>query len=61
VPLPTHAEEERFEVIQLAMPGFYRVICHVGYTDSLPRDSSFLDLLLQSIVRVARFKALIAK
>ena len=61
VPLPTVSEEQRFEVRKLDMPGFYRVLCRTGYTDTLVRDAAFLDSLLQSIVEEARYKALAAK
>lgn len=61
VPLPAYPEEQRFEVIELGVPGFYRVICHIGYTDSVPHNNAFLESLLQAIVTEARLKALIAK
>ncbi len=61
VPLPTVSQEQRFEVRQLDMPGFYRVLCRTGYTDTLVRDAAFLDGLLQSIVEEARYKAMAAK
>ena len=61
VPLPTVPQEQRFVVRQLEMPGFYRVLCRTGYTDTLVRDPAFLDSLLQVIVEEARYKALAAK
>lgn len=61
VPLPSVTEEQRFAVSQLDMPGFYRVLCRVGYTDTLMRDAAFVESLLQAIVEEARYKAMAAK
>ncbi|BDA48595.1 Potassium transporter 23 [Coccomyxa sp. Obi] len=61
VPLPTVPQEQRFVVRQLEMPGFYRVLCRTGYTDTLVKNPAFLDSLLQVILEEARYKALAAK
>ena len=59
--LPTIPEEERFEVEALAMPGFFRVLCRMGYTERLIRNSAFLECMNQALVEDIRFKALAAK
>ena len=59
--LPTFPEEERFEVEPLAMPGFFRVLCRVGYTERLIRNAAFLEGMNQALVEDIRFKALAAK
>ena len=59
--LPTFPEEERFEIEALAMPGFYRVLCRVGYTERLIRNAAFLERMNQALVEDIRFKALAAK
>ena len=59
--LPTFPEEERFEVEALAMPGFFRVLCRVGYTERLIRNAAFLERMNQALVEDIRFKALAAK
>ena len=59
--LPTFPEEDRFEVEALAMPGFFRVLCRVGYTERLRRNAAFLERMNEALVEDIRYKALAAK
>jgi len=59
--LPTFPEEERFEVEPLAMPGFFRVLCRVGYTEHLKRDAAFLESMITALVEDVHYRALAAK
>lgn len=59
--LPTFPEEECFEVEPLAMPGFFRVLCRVGYTERLIRNATFLESMNKALVEDIRFRALAAK
>ena len=59
--LPTFPEEERFEVEPLAMPGFFRVLCRVGYTERLKRNAAFLESMIKALVEDVRYRALAAK
>ena len=59
--LPTFPEEERFEIEPLTMPGFFRVLCRVGYTERLMRNAAFLDSLNKALVEDIRYRALAAK
>lgn len=59
--LPTFPEEERFEIEPLTMPGFFRALCRVGYTERLMRNAAFLDSLNKALVEDIRYRALAAK
>lgn len=59
--LPTFPEEERFEIEALTMPGFFRVLCRVGYTERLKRNAALLDSMNQALVEDIRYRALAAK
>ena len=61
VTLPTFPEEERVEVEPLDMPGLFRVLCRVGYTERLKRNAVFLETMIKALVEDVRFRALAAK
>ncbi len=59
--MPIFPEDERFDVEPLAMPGFFRVLCRVGYTERLKRNAAFLESMIRTLVEDVRYRALAAK